>query len=705
LGSLATGVGINVLSGMLERVARGEDIPNDEIRKTMEDVIKGSGIEDLDNEFWRATGRIVRKLDLIKFAVHEGEYNIATTLKEQYAQHAVILEDINEKLDLLLNQSKETYAPVSFSHPKFPTAIVDQKIINEVTYLRRSRFFREFDRKNYSLRLASRLIDGELSGGTNEIRSYALAWCSRVLSRIEIEKAEEYYKLANELGSGAEINIAAAFINSQKGDKDSALNDLAKIDTPVSRGAAFMVFEHHDGPEKAIGWLSTVSITLNDLDPDGKLVLLMRQLDLARWDEAYESLNALTKEDMHEAPVLNHVIAITHLLRSVPTELRSVVLSQLPFEGANFPLASDEAAISARRVAHNHFVNSVKVAQELNCPSAATIDDEYALWLELMDSDESDNGRKRLETKLRDPKSALRLVHLALQFGINLNLEAVELEIERQIALHGELTQDAAIARFALAFTQKTPEDVANYVAHHSTELSKYFDKKALQFLQIEMLSRAGLPEKANSYLEKFAKDSLTDMEVDRLRSIIAEAEGIDSIESRMEQFKATDSLADLASLVNELETRADWSGVCEYGQILFERTRSLRDAERLANSLNITLKYKNLVEFLAEKETYRAQSKSLQLLYCWSLYYEGKILESRTELSRLNEDREDSNYRALQWNLGIALGDWASLSAFVAEECQKKDERSAQELIIAAELALILESPRCEGIGIFCSG
>jgi hypothetical protein len=425
--------------------------------------------------------------------------------------------------------------------------------------------------------------------------------------------------------------------------------------------------------------------------PDGKYFLLRRQLLLGRWKAARECVDVLSDDDLREAPVLSHMVAITHLLSTVPNELRAIVFNQIPFEAAGFPLASDANAIDARRVAHRHFIDAAKVAQQLNCPGAAIIDDEYALWLELKDPDESGKGRQRLEAKLNDPKSALRLVHLGIQFGITLDLEAVERKIERQIALHGEITYDTAIARFALAFTQKTPEDVANYIARHRDELAKHLDKKSLQFLQIEMLSRAGLPERANVCLDILVEEGLSEAEGNRLRRIIAEAEGTDPVEARKEQFKKTDSLIDLVNLVDALETRGDWDGICEYGQILFDRTRSLHDAERLANSLNNAQKNERLVDFLEANGALLAQSRNLQMLYCWSLYNEGALLKARSELAKLNDYRENANYRELQIHIGISLGDWISLSGFVDNECLTKEKRSPQDLIRAARLALLL--------------
>jgi hypothetical protein len=719
LGTLAATVGINVLSDMLERVARGDDVPDDEIRKTVEDVIYNSGIEKLatSNEFQRAIAHVFRQLDLLNYAIQRGEITIAAKLSEQIEQYNVILQELQNELAFVREQNAEIIKSVQyiaevkkadlesvqtdiFHYPNFPTALVDQKIEGEVEILRKSRFFAEFDRVRSSLALARKLVQGELSGGTDAVRSRALAWCARILSPTgEIDKAEEYLELAKRLGSGNEIEIAQAFIFSQKGDKSAALDALARIDTPISRSAALMVVAHHEGPEGAADWLKTGGIDATELDPDGKHFLLTMLLDLSRWEAAREYLDALTDEDPREAPVLNRIMAITYLLSTVPNELRALVLNQPPFEAADFPLASDAAAIDARREAHRRFIDASQVEKQLNCPRAATIDDWYALWLELRDPEKSGKGKQRLEAKLRDPGSALHLVHFGLQFGIPLDLEVVEREIERQIAIHGGITHEAAIARFALAFTQKSPEDVEYYVARHLDELAKYMDKKSLQFLQIEMLSRAGLPKKAGEGLDILLEEGLSEAEENHLRRIIAEAEGADPVEARKEQFKKSDSLEDLVSLVNELENKSDWEGLCEYGQILFERTHSLRDAERLAYSLNNTQKYEQLLEFLVANRTILAQSKNLQMLYCWCLYTEGELLEARSELTNLSDDWDNLNYRALQINLGIALGDWASLSGFVANEWLEKERRSAQELINAAQLALHLGSPHAKDL------
>ena len=579
------------------------------------------------------------------------------------------------------------------SRSDFPTELVDQQIKCETDILRKSRFFEEFDRVGSSLALARKLIEGELSGGTDAVRRQSLAWCVRLLAIDDLCKAESYFARAKELGTCPEIDIAAAFISSQRDDREAAMRTLAGINLPISRSEALMVVAHHDGPQEAVDWLKKAGIDATNLDPDGKCFLLARQFELADWEAAQSSLDVLTDDDLRDAPFLHHMVAVTHLLRVVPDELSSDVLNQPPFDAVNFPLASDLAALEAHRAARHCFIKAAEIARKLDCPIAEKTDNEYALWLELRDPDESDTGRKRLESKLRDPTTALNLVRLGVQFGIRLDLDAIEREIERQIALNGKITSDAAIARLALAFMQPTPEDAANYIARHHDTLAEHIDKKYMQFVQIELFARAGQLEQAKKCLDILLEDGLSEGQEHRLRGIIAEAEGADPLERYKKQFRETDSLHDLELLVGELEIRNGWDGLSEYGRILFERTHALRDAERLAIALHNTQQNEQVAEFLASNKTLLVQSKQLQQLHCLSLYHEGALLETRSKLAELGDDWDDPNYRTLQVNLAVSLGDWNSLSAFVANECKKKDKRNTQELIGTAQLAVGLDS------------
>ena len=109
LGTIATSVGVNVLASMLERVTRGEEIPDEEIRKTVEEAIHNSGIEAAatSNEFQRAIAHVFRRFDLLTYAVQRGELDIVATLTDQFTQHKVLLEELQSELAAVRGQMEK----------------------------------------------------------------------------------------------------------------------------------------------------------------------------------------------------------------------------------------------------------------------------------------------------------------------------------------------------------------------------------------------------------------------------------------------------------------------------------------------------------------------------------------------------------------------------------------------------------------------
>ena len=588
----------------------------------------------------------------------------------------------------------------SFSHLFSPVVLIDQKIEEEIENLRRSRFFQEFDKTSSSLKLGGRLAERELSGGSDEIRSRGLAWCARLLSQPDtLNKAEEFLKLAKTLGDGAEIQIADAFLLSQKGNKGAALQVLAVIDSAASCSAGLMIVGNHDRAKGAIKWMNDSGYTSENLDSDGKCMLLNYHFRLGHWNDSTEIVATFSDTDFAETPALHHMAALAKLVSAVPMDFRHVVVTQVPYESADFPLASDAISMDARRVAHSHFLDGVKAAIQLDCPHAASIDDEYALWLELRDPSQRDFGKNRLQGKLRDLSTALGFVHYGLQFDIKLDLDAVEREIDRNMAINGGMTTEAAVARYSLAFTKSSDEEAANYIARHQDQLAAHVDSKLIRYRQVELFSRAGLFDRANTVLNQLLEERLPAKEENKLRRIISEAQGIDPVESRKAQYQETGALLDLMNLVDELQQKQHWDNLCEYGWQLFQMTHTLRDAERLVDAFNNTLKSEALVEFLEDNAEILEQSKNLQMSYAWGLYYTGALLRARDELSKLSEDEGSRNYRALQVNIGIAIGDWASLSAYISNEYQKRNDRSAHDLMGVAQLALPLGSPHARDL------
>ena len=94
----------------------------------------------------------------------------------------------------------------------YPVKLVDQHIENEIGQLRKSQFFVEFNGVNTALTLARKLLEWELRGGTDPVRSWALTWCARTLTAGDnLDEAEEFLKQAKRLGGDKKIADALYF--------------------------------------------------------------------------------------------------------------------------------------------------------------------------------------------------------------------------------------------------------------------------------------------------------------------------------------------------------------------------------------------------------------------------------------------------------------------------------------------------------------
>ena len=581
-----------------------------------------------------------------------------------------------------------------------PTDLVDKFINEKVDKLVRCRFFIEYDRIAEANNLSRLLVDGgNLAGGSDAIRGLGLAWCSRALAYSqELEWGEYIMNSSKKLYSSPEVEITEAFIISWKGNKARALQSLAGINSCASHSAALMICTHHDGAEHALKWMNEVSRTADDLDADGKYQLLKNQLQLDDWVGATQTVAGLSPDDFERTPVLHHFSGLASLVQAVPPDFRSTIFIRVPWDAHGFHLNSTAIAMEARETAHKHFLDAAAAARELNCSIAAETDDEYALWLELLDAKLNSSGLLRLKDKLCDPATRLQYVNYAIQFGLRLDMAEIERDIERSIAINCGITIDAALARWAL--TQSMPaEEAANYIERHHSHLVVHLEDKEIRRIQIKLLLRAGMIEKAKEVLSQLITDGIDTQQKITLQQAISNASAADSVEQLKDQFETTESLQDLIHLVSELEINHRWYDLCEYARRLFDKTHSLDATELLAKALAKLNRSTELVKFLCANADFLSQSNNLKNLYAWGLYYEGFFTDSRAILEELGAEESNQSYRALLVNLAIGTGDWVSLTAFIAKEYHERVSRTGYELLSTGKLAISLELPQAKNL------
>jgi tetratricopeptide (TPR) repeat protein len=103
LAVIAGGVGVNALSSILERIAGGESLSDNQIRTQVQAAIEESCIaEKLNTRDTQAMiARLFRQCDVIKFAIHNSEHEILHRLTRQAAQYESFAADLRDEISVL----------------------------------------------------------------------------------------------------------------------------------------------------------------------------------------------------------------------------------------------------------------------------------------------------------------------------------------------------------------------------------------------------------------------------------------------------------------------------------------------------------------------------------------------------------------------------------------------------------------------------
>ena len=103
------------------------------------------------------------------------------------------------------------------------------------------------------------------------------------------------------------------------------------------------------------------------------------------------------------------------------------------------------------------FTKGAEAAFGLKCQEASHNASDRALVLGLRDPRDRDDAVAEL-AQTRDSRHSLRRLPIALEFGLKLDLEEAEQEIERPTTLSGGGSLDTALARLAVARNKKPAE-------------------------------------------------------------------------------------------------------------------------------------------------------------------------------------------------------------------------------------------------------
>lgn len=581
-----------------------------------------------------------------------------------------------------------------------------EKLTSEITFLR---FFGSFSKEEKANALAESIIDGELSGGTPQVKARALAIVARYLCIGEkSDLAKKWLSHSKKLCQTEEAVIAQAFIDAIGSNKIDAASGLLGMSSPSNYAAFFMIKKTVDGNEAALSWLESAGLSLPDVDNDGKVSLLSVLLAEHQWEKALDVLQKIDDESLSISPALAQLSAFTYLVNAIKAvELRESVLAYIPLVADRFPLADDSESILLRNRAVELFKICSGSARHLGAEDVANISDQYVLWLQLRNSETHKQAIAVLQSYFVSyNQKTLEYLPLAFSFGIDIDFESIENEVNRQTALSPTNNAMLGLARFILAQTQQSISATVDYISRHRNQMERSVNSVAIDMLEIEALARSGLVDDAQQLLEKVEDSGASDFEVSNLQNIIDSVKGADPTALAISQYQQSQATSDLAHLVNLLERDNRGERYYLYCLELFDRTGQESDAIRVCNAASTLGKFSELHQFLSDRMDLVKRSEGLQAHWAWCLFRKGDLSGAYEQIARLKQSKSQlPDLKTLEINLSIFGGDWESLSIFVEDSWNSREELNANDLLQAAHLAKAISPRRAKQIIEYCTG
>lgn len=607
---------------------------------------------------------------------------------------AGIDENQSEISDKLKNLSTHSFQPQN----RIPVGLIDQQIEKDLRRIRLIRFFEEHASQDTEI-FSRKLVDGEYSSGSSKNRCIGLAWCSRILASTSMESAKEHLIQAKSLGSCEEVTFAESVKIAYEGHLEEALSLLVQVDSPASRSLGLILVNKEKGFMSAREWLSGSLIRAKDLDPDGQLVYALELIKSESWGEALVFISGVESRVFDSCPGLHYFAGIAYFASTIVDEQRAGIVSGIPINPGAIRMASTDEANRHRGIACTHFRRAAEFGKDFECAQLARLAEDFVLWLELLNPTEKSRALDKLRGDLSGDKPVLRRLNLAVAFGLGVDVNAIEKEIDRVMMVSGGKSIDACVARLVICHIQETPEKAYQYIQRHRQQLIEALDPRAIGQAEFLALVSSGNSDEAKAVLDQ---PSFADLSVDErtrlLRVIqnIAADTGIDELEAAFQQ---SNSLSDLSILVEKLAREEYFEKLLVYAEKLFDRTKALSDAERLVNAQYNCKKYLDVKSFASKYKDLIEQSVSMHKVLCWSLFANGDVIEAKNHLSSLRVNHPSANERMLQIQLSISSGMWSEISALADSDWRNKELRSPEDLLQMAQLAQIISHPRAKDL------
>ena len=593
----------------------------------------------------------------------------------------------NERFDRL-----EANRLPALSDPIVRQAHTDQaeKTLSQILMLRALDPFRA--RRNIQ-ELKHRVSDeGDLFAVSPSTKDTVLYWTARLCAG-DAEALDFARHLRDELRQtdpNRDLAIVDALLAEGDGNTDGALRLLRNRRDPDSKTAFFALLIRSQGRHDALDWYAEQAAPDDGqfFTDNGWWNWALCMAKVGRWDEAAQRLLSF-ESHWQQMPVLALVEGIINAAMLLPDEWREKALETIPLYLGVTPTRVAEVEKHHSR-ASDCFEFAEQNLRDITDPDLAGAISDWRRWLRLMDPNPTNAGvaHDEIRQDMEGGAQAVKLVPFAYAFRISFNVEPLRQYLEQRKRLGG-LEDYEILAESLLAEQSMSPHDLAVYLEQNKTRLSKVRPLDVVTIIHIDALVGAGQIEKARALIEAHATD-LGEAHSHRLNVMIDIHEGEEPRERLELLYHQTKEFIDLKNLVAYLKTENDHAALQPLLRDLFDRERTVENAQDLAKCLAAppSSDYEAVIKFAEENPDILERSDELKGIQALALFQVGRLQEAKEINDELLSQMGSLDDLQLDISLAITSGDWEHIAAIIERERHRQESLTPEILMTLAQLA-----------------
>lgn len=577
-----------------------------------------------------------------------------------------------------------------------PTAWAEKELDRELSITLQRRGFSESNAATELAIIADRVKQGDLQLAKNESRASVLERTARAHAQPEtLDAAKQFHQQALKLYPSLNTSLFDAIILDAAGQTDACLRLLKQQDTPDALNAIFLILLRRKGNIFALDWVEKSDLTLSNFSPDGCFNILVRKIEIEKFEIALREVEALPASHFNTRPALYLVRANLRLASILPADQKHVVFSGMPINPRVIQFASDEPSQAKIKRAREDLEKLYQRTDDLRLVHLKPFLEELILWLKLEHPSSQDEARKIIAEEIKESRKTLRRVRLALAYDIPFNREALDrhLVIQKEV---GNWTDDERFASFLLAFQDRDAKTLAAYFDQYRDELfsNPQLASGILAGIEIESLSRVGRFDDARKRIQEHVGVRIDKDEATHFTEMVAAVEAGNEAERLRKLFEDKGELIHLRLLVGALIGEKDSRQLSIYAPRLVRETKRTEDLQIALRALFAERKYRELVALCNELPQLYILDDDFIALKGWSLFHLGDVMKARAIARELLHKRSEPSDRELAVNTAIESGDWGYLQQLVAREVSRIPSLDYQSLIRLARLSQESASP-----------